>query len=105
MSSWTTLTFDGSDPALLLANAKRGMQGLWPLQWTAPQKKKCYAPVPHTQTTPDGTFSCLTIDADYKARWKAQYAQMKPLIQAGALIGVFLGDEQMWLACHTHTVR
>ena len=95
MSSWTTLTFDVSDPALLLANAKHGMQGLWPLQWTAPQKKKCYAPVPHTQTTPDGTFSCLTTDPDYKARWKAQYA----------IHGFVVSPPLPWLCSNSSTAR
>ena len=79
--------------AVVGQRAKRGVKGLWPLQWTASQKKPCYAPIPHTQTSPDGTFSCLTIDPDYKARWKAAFAKMRPLIQARALIGVFLGDE------------
>ena len=27
---------------------------------------------------------------DYKAKWKAAFAKMQPLIQAGALIGTFL---------------
>ena len=73
--------------------------GLWQ------QKKKCYAPIPHTQTSPDGTFSCLTIDPDYKAKWKTAFAKMQPLIQAGALIGVFLGDEHMWFGVKVSEVK
>ena len=105
VSAWTTLTFDVSDSALILANAKLGVKALYPISWTAAQKELCYAPVPHTQTTMDGKFSCLTIDPDYKAKWKAQFAMMQPLIKAQALIGVFLGDEHMYFGVKLSEVK
>lgn len=105
VAAWSTLTFDVSEPDLILANHKLGVKALYPIQWTAAQKELCYAPVPHTQTTPDGKFSCLTIDPDFKAKWKAQYAKMQPLIQAGALLGVFLGDEHMYFGVKVSEVK
>lgn len=105
VATWTTLTFDVSDPDLILANAKLGVKALYPISWTAAQKELCYAPVPHTQTTPDGKFSCLTIDPDYKAKWKAQFAKMQPLIKAKALLGVFLGDEHMYFGVKVSEVK
>ena len=81
------------------------MKALYPISWTAAQKELCYAPVPHTQTTADGKFSCLTIDPDYKAKWKAQFATMQPLIKAQALLGVFLGDEHMYFGVKVSEVK
>jgi hypothetical protein len=45
---------------------------LYPLAWTIGQATRCTSPVPHTQTYADGTFPCITIDPDYKAKWAQQ---------------------------------
>eukprot|EP01052_Picozoa_sp_SAG31_P044866 SAG31_NODE_7979_length_1550_cov_1.048243_1_plen_134_part_10 len=86
VSSFTTLTFDVSDPAAISANAAVGVKALYPLKWVTNRKEQCMAPIPHTQTTPDGKFSCLTIDPNYKQLWAATYAKIKPLIAAGSVI-------------------
>lgn len=33
---------------------------------------------------------------DYKARWAATLADLKPLLASGAAMGIFLGDELLW---------
>ena len=94
---WATLTFDVSNTSAIAANYEAaGMRALYPLSWTAPQKQQCFAPVPHTRTTPSGYFGCITIAPDWKARWQAALREIRPLIASGAVVGVFLGDEHLY---------
>jgi len=104
-AGWGTLTFDVSDNATVTANFRAGIRALIPLTWTTTQKEKCFAPVPHTQTTKSGYFTCTTIDPDYEALWKKQWAAIKPLAASGAAIGVFLGDEHMWFGVKLAEVK
>ena len=73
-AGWADLTFAIGDLPTIQNNSDHfNMKALYPLQWTVGQKNKCYAPVKHCQTTPDGYFNCITIDPDYKQSWKNQF--------------------------------
>ena len=94
---WADLTFAVADLETIQNNSIHyGMKALYPLQWTVGQKQKCYAPVKHCQTTPDGYFNCITIDPNYKEAWQKQFLEIKPLIDKGIIIGIFLGDEHLY---------
>ena len=94
---WADLTFNiGDIPTIQNNSIHYNMKALYPLQWTVGQKKKCFAPVKHCQTTPDGYFNCITIDPNYKQSWKEQFEKIKPLIDKGNIIGIFLGDEHLY---------
>jgi hypothetical protein len=81
------------------------MKALYPIRWTVPQAKKCFAPVPHTQTHPDGMFDCVTIDPDYQKSWQTQFALIKPYIHSGNIIGIFLGDEHLYFGVQVSHVK
>lgn len=102
---WATLTFDVSDPGVILANHKSGLHALFPVQWTAPQAKPCYVPVPHQRKGPTPYFNCITIAPDYRERWTKQWQTIKPLADAGAAIGVFLGDEHLYFGLELSNVK
>ena len=96
-NGWSDMTFAENNLTTLQINHKSyGMRAMYPLSWTVGQKKKCFAPVKHQQTTPDGFFSCITIDPNYKASWAKQFAEIKPLIEKGIIFGIFLGDEHLY---------
>ena len=96
-SGWADITFAVGDLDTIQNNSIHyGMKALYPLQWTVGQKQKCYAPVKHCQTTPDGYFNCITIDPNYKEAWQKQFLEIKPLIDKGIIIGIFLGDEHLY---------
>lgn len=126
MHGWATMTFEVGNLTLIQQNyAAVGITALFPFNvsdtaclkraysvphfelclcisfsgvqgWKMARPKKCFAPVKHQQTSPDGTFSCLMLDPHYVANWKATWMQIKPLVDDGALIGIFLGDEQLY---------
>eukprot|EP00945_MAST-04E_sp_MAST-4E-sp1_P008905 g8905.t1 len=96
-AGWADMTFAVGDLAVIQNNSDLyEMKALYPLQWTVAQKQKCFAPVKHQQTSPDGYFSCIMLDPDYKASWKKQFATLQPLIKKGILFGIFLGDEHLY---------
>jgi hypothetical protein len=86
-AEWASLSFDNGNLTQIEENWKHGMKALYPISWTQPKKRKCYAPIPHTQTTPDGYFDCIEIAEDYEDSWKKQHREIKPLIETGAIIG------------------
>lgn len=105
-AGWASITWLNSNLTDIETNYRTaGMKALYPIQWTVPQKTLCYAPVPHQQTYPNGTFPCVTIDPDYKSKWQSQWQEIKPLVDSGAIIGVFLGDERMYFGIELSEVK
>ena len=104
--SMTDLTFDISNITLINENFHTyQVTALYPLQWTVSQSKKCFAPVKHTQTTPDGYFACIQMDPNYVNSWKTQFQLMEPAIHSGALKGIFLGDEHVYFGVTMREVK
>ena len=105
--TFASLTFDVGNVTLLERNFRKyGTRALFPLRWTAAQKTPCHAPVHHQCTHPPSCeFPCVTIDPHYAAAWKAQFAEMQPAIKAGALLGVFLGDEHVYFGMSLGNVK
>eukprot|EP00040_Diaphanoeca_grandis_P022815 m.123281 g.123281 ORF g.123281 m.123281 type:complete len:371 (+) comp28977_c0_seq1:172-1284(+) len=105
-AGWATLTFTNSNLDVIKTNFESaGMVALYPLKWTVPQSKLCYAPVTHMQTYADGTFPCVTIDPNYTSSWQSQWEEIKPLVDIGAITGIFLGDERMYFGIHLSEVK
>lgn len=72
---------------------------LYPFEWTIPDPKRadpktglCKSPIPRFA---NGTY-CKTLDPNYQANWKKTFTMIKPFIENGTIIGIFLSDEQMW---------
>ena len=105
--SSSSLTFSLGDLTQIELNAEAGVKALYPIHWTVAQDHLCYAPVPHTQTTPNGTFGCVTLDPDYENKWKTQFAQLKQskAFQSGHVIGIFLGDEHLYFGVKMSEVK
>jgi len=88
------------------------MQALLPLSWTTSQPEPCHAPVPHTCTHPPAcNFGCITLDPAYQSKVDALYtagpaaAETQRLIQKGAIIGTFLGDEHLYFGVQLRELK
>ena len=106
--SFADLTFDDGNITRIIDNWKRFQsRALYPLSWTTSQPQKtCHAPVHHQCTHPPSCeFPCITIDPDYEASFKKQFALMQPAIAAGALKGIFLGDEHLYFGVTLNEVK
>ena len=105
--TFASLTFDIGNVTQIQQNFERYQtRALFPLAWTAAQPKPCHAPVHHQCTHPPScNFPCVTIDPNYKASWKEQFAEMQPAIKSGALLGVFLGDEHVYFGMSLGNVK
>eukprot|EP00729_Bicosta_minor_P026708 gene26708-18306_t len=68
---WATLTFDVANTTQIDTNYKNGIRALYPISWTQSQDHLCYAPVPHTRTTPNGSFACVEMDPNWETTWKS----------------------------------
>ena len=86
-SAWATLSFDNGNLTQIAQNAKNGMKALYPISWTQQRKRKCFAPIPHTKTTPDGYFNCIEIASDWEEQWRKTHREIKPFIENGTIIG------------------
>jgi hypothetical protein len=42
------------------------------------------------------TTRCKTLRADYETAWATAWEELRPLKANGTMLGVFLGDENMW---------
>jgi hypothetical protein len=59
--------------------------------------RRCFAPVKHQQTTPDGYFDCIMMDPQYQSRWNDTWTLIAPQVQQKQIAGVFLGDEHLYV--------
>ena len=69
-TSWTISDPDKADPATGL----------------------CHSPIPRFANN----TRCKTLNKNYNAEWKQTFNIIKPFIANGTIVGIFLGDEQMW---------
>eukprot|EP00041_Stephanoeca_diplocostata_P008127 m.117606 g.117606 ORF g.117606 m.117606 type:complete len:375 (-) comp17185_c0_seq1:173-1297(-) len=107
MHGWATMTFEVGNLTLIQQNyATAGITALFPFNgWKIARPQKCFAPVKHQQTSPDGMFTCLMLDPNYAENWRAIWTQIKPLVDKGSIIGIFLGDEQLYFGMQLSDVK
>ena len=52
----------------------------------------CHSPIPRFANN----THCKTLDPNYESNWAKTWPKIKPYVERGDIIGVFLSDEQMW---------
>ena len=59
-----------------------------------PNSRDCLSPIKRF----GNTTGCVTLDPNFRALWSALHETLSPYIASGAIIGIMLGDERMWVS-------
>ena len=99
-SSWINLQFQTSVPIAVEAFRNYSVPSLYSFTWTEPDASKITNAT--AMTCPSAikrfgnTTRCKTLRKDYRQAWTTAWQELEPLKKNGTMIGVFLGDENIW---------
>ena len=101
--AWTNLLFDNDNLTLIeLSAAKAGdcYQTLYKWEAYAVPRPSVFDGV-HCHSPIDrfgNSTGCVTLSPTYEQEWAALHTTLKPHIASGAITGIMLGDERMWVS-------